>query len=548
MEKRVFYILILLVLLLTACGRKEYNSDSGKEAEQELNVFISGEPSSIDPSRGNDVYSSTLLNQIMEGLTKVEEDGSGEKIVGAGAERWEVSEDGLLWRFYLRENMWEDGVAVTADQYVYGILRTLDPNTAAPLSYVLTPFIVGADEFNKGKGAATEVGIKAVDDKTLEFHLKAPCPYFLELTYSRLMYPQRRDLVERFGERFGSGADTFIGNGAFKLIDWIHNNKIVLEKNQNYWDNVRVSLKKINMNIVMDENARMNMLLNRSVDMASVSKPEWIEKFSSMGKWRRVEKPAAGINYMFFNGSDPVFKNKNIRRAFSSVIRRDEMAQVIFNGLFEEAKGYVPPGIYLGEREYRSLAEDYVDLLVEDVEDPRETLIEGLRELGLSEDPGKFKVTYLNASTGNWARTYTEYIQQMFKQELGIEVEAEYTEWPVFQKRTDSLEYQFAGMSMNPAYNDPNDFLEGFKSEGGYIPIGWENSRYDSLIDRAAVSNDSEERLEILKEAEKLLVYDEVMVAPTVSRNTNIFINKNLKGVMLPTFGGTLYKYVEVVE
>ncbi len=332
------------------------------------------------------------------------------------------------------------------------------------------------------------------------------------------------------------------------MIEWIHNNKIVLEKNQNYWDNVRVSLKKINMNIVMDENARMNMLLNRSVDMASVSKPEWIEKFSSMGKWRRVEKPAAGINYMFFNGRDPVFKNKNIRRAFSSVIRRDEMAQVIFNGLFEEAKGYVPPGIYMGEREYRSLAEDYVGLLVEDVEDPRETLIEGLRELGLPEDPGKFKVTYLNASTGNWARTYTEYIQQMFKQELGIEVEAEYTEWPVFQKRTDDLEYQFAGMSMNPAYNDPNDFLEGFKSEGGYIPIGWENSRYDSLIDRAAVSNDPEERLEILKEAEKLLVYEEVMVAPTVSRNTNIFINKNLKGVMLPTFGGALYKYVEVVE
>ncbi len=137
MEKRVFYILILLVLVLTACGRKGYNSDSGKEVEQELNVFISGEPSSIDPSRGNDVYSSTLLNQIMEGLTKVEEDKNGEKIVGAGAKRWEVSEDGLLWRFYLRENMWGDGVAVTADQYVYGILRTLDPNTAAPLSYCI---------------------------------------------------------------------------------------------------------------------------------------------------------------------------------------------------------------------------------------------------------------------------------------------------------------------------------------------------------------------------------------------------------------------------
>lgn len=548
MEKKILFILVLTVLMLTACGGGSDNSSDRDNTGQELNVFISGEPSSIDPSRGNDVYSSTLLNQIMEGLTKVEEEGSVEKIVGAGAERWEVSEDGLVWRFYLRDNMWEDGVAVTADQYVYGITRTLDPNTAAPLSYVLTPFLEGADDFNKGRGSVDEVGITAVDDKTLEFRLKAPCPYFLDLTYSRLMYPQRRDLVEKFGERFGSEADTFIGNGAFKLIKWIHNNKIILEKNQNYWDNDKVKLKKINMNIVMDENARMNMLLNRSVDIASVGKPEWIDKFQSMDKWRRVEKPAAGINYMFFNGSDPVFKNKNIRRAFSSVIKRDEMAQVIFNGLFEEAEGYVPPGIYVGEREYRSLAEDYVGLLVEDVKDPRETLIEGLKELGLSTDPAEFKVTYLNASTGSWARTYTEYIQQMFKQELGIEIEAEYTEWPVFQKRTDSLEYQFAGMSMNPAYNDPNDFLEGFKSEGGYIPIGWKNSRYDDLIDRAAVSNDSEERLELLKEAEKLLVYEEVMVAPTVSRNTNVFINKNLKGVMLPTFGGTLYKYVEVVE
>ncbi len=548
MKKKVLCILALVVLIFTGCGDRSSNSKGEGRTEQELNVFISGEPSSIDPSRGNDVYSSTLLNQIMEGLTKVEEDGEGEKIVGAGAERWEVSEDGLIWRFYLRDNMWEDGVAVTADQYVYGITRTLDPNTAAPLSYVLTPFLEGADEFNKGRGSVDEVGITAVDDKTLEFRLKAPCPYFLDLTYSRLMYPQRRDLVEKFGERFGSEADTFIGNGAFKLIKWIHNNKIILEKNQNYWDNDRVKLKKINMNIVMDENARMNMLLNRSVDIASVSKPEWIEKFQSMDKWRRVEKPAAGINYMFFNGTDPVFKNKNIRRAFSSVIKRDEMAQVIFNGLFEEAEGYVPPGIYVGDREYRDLAEDYVGLLVEDVKDPRATLIEGLRELGLSTDPAEFKVTYLNASTGNWARTYTEYIQQMFKQELGIEIEAEYTEWPVFQKRTDGMEYQFAGMSMNPAYNDPNDFLEGFKSEGGYIPIGWENRRYDDLIDRAAVSNNPEERLGLLKEAEKLLVYEEVMVAPTVSRNTNIFINKNLKGVMLPTFGGTLYKYVEVVE
>lgn len=539
-------LLVFLLGILVGCG------GSKKEEvveEQVLNTFIGGEPTTLDPSRGNDVYSSSVLNQIMEGLTKVEVEPDGsEKIVAAGAKYWDVSEDGLTWTFNLRDNKWEDGKPVVASEYVYSIVRTLDPNSAAPLSFVLTPFVKGALEFNKGQGSKEDVGVYAKGDSTLIFELKAPCPYFLDLTYNRLMYPQREDLIEKYGDRYGSEVDTFIGNGAFKLSEWVHSNKIIIEKNPTYWDADKVKLSRVNMNIIMDDSARMNMLLNGSVDLASVTKPEWIQKFDEINKWDKMSKPAAGINYMFFNDKDSVFKNKNIRKAFSMVINRQDMADVIFNGLFEEAKGYVPPGIYINGEEYRKVAKDYIGMLKTDNGDAKALLVKGLGELGLSTDPKDLKVTYLNASTGNWARTYTEYIQQMFKKELGVEIKAEFTEWPVFQKRTDEYDYQFAGMSMNPAYNDPNDFLEGFKSVGGYIPIGWNNERFDTIIDTAATTLDPEKRLELLEEAERILVYDEAVIAPTVSRNSNVFIGKHVKNLMLPTFGGTLYKYTEIVK
>ncbi|WP_138205024.1 peptide ABC transporter substrate-binding protein [Haloimpatiens lingqiaonensis] len=532
---------------LVGCGQKTGDKGGDTSAakvdkEQYINCNLGAEPKTLDPSKGTDIYAAWILAETMEGLTRLEQEDGKDVVKAAGAEKWEHNEDGTVWKFYLRDYNWSDGKKVTAEDFIYSVKRTLDPKTGAPYANLLYVIKNGA-AINEGKAPLDSLGMKALDEKTLEITLESPCPYFFQITYNKTFVPQRKDIVEKYGDKYGAEPDTMVYCGPFNIKSWTHNSEMVLEKSDKYWDKKSVKLEKVNMKIIKDESAAYNSLYSGSLDLGGVSKKEWIEKFDKTGKFNNLQGYKPGASYIFFNTKDKLFKNANVRKAFSIGVTRDDLCDVIFKGRQKPAYGWVPPTVLVNDKEFRAEADEPIKNLIKENQDPKELLSKGLKELGMDPDPSKLTVTFLQAGTDQWFRTYAEYLQEMYKKTLGITLKTEYVEWPVFQKKTDEGKFELASMSMSGDYNDPNTFFDGFISATAYVPTFWKNEEYDKLTTEAQNIMDVAKRLDNYKKAEKILLYDDAVIAPTGFPTRNTYVYKYVKNLMTPLFGTTELKY-----
>lgn len=522
----------------TATPGESGTAASGEETldeEQYVNLVLSNEPSSMDPGKSSDVYSASIMVDILEPLVRLE-DISGESVITpAGAESWETSEDGLTWTFHLRDNTWSDGVAVTAKDYEYGIKRTADPATGSPNSFFLSP-LVNADAVMAGEMSVDELGVKAIDDKTLEITLSHPTPWFLGLTYQKAMMPVRQDLVEKYGETFGAEQESLVSCGPFKVTSWTHNSEMVLEKNDTYWDKDTVKLETIHYSILTDENAVLNSLDNNSVDQAGVTKKEWMERFNQRDDMTYVTYTQPKIQFLHFNVADETVGNVNIRKALSLAIDREDFNEVIYKGVNTPAYGWIPPTVDSGSSgEYRSLVDEPLKKLAEENPDPKALLEQGMQELGIS-SPSDLHITMSVSGTDQWNRTFAEYLQQVWSNTLGINVEMEFYEWATFDSNVHKGDYQVGTMAWTMDYNDPMGMLELLKSTSASIVTNWVNEEYDSLIDQATQEADDAKRLELYKRAEEILLYEDCVVCPDVYMNVSMYRYNYLKGVPTNTF------------
>ncbi|WP_346866742.1 MULTISPECIES: peptide ABC transporter substrate-binding protein [unclassified Clostridium] len=552
-SKKILASLLALSMItsvaLVGCGKGEEKgagtaTNGEADAEQYLNMLLQSEPKTIDQSKSSDSYSSQILANCQESLTRIVQDENGKDKIEKGiAESWETSDDKLTWTFKLRDAKWSDGKPVTAEQFVYGITRTLDQNTASPYAFLLYP-IANAVEFNSGKAKAEDLGVKAIDEKTVEFTLASPCAYFLDLTYFKVMQPQREDIVKEHGDKYGSEANSMVYCGPFMISEWVHNNKVEFVKNPEYWDAENVKLDKVTMKIIKEESARMNELLNGSLDMATVVKPEWIEKFDSTGEYESKKGYDGSTTYTFFNLKDKLFSNAKVRKAFIVAEDRENKIKTLRKGLGEPALGFVPKSVQIGGEEYRTKVNELpVQKLMDENKDPKALLIEGMKELGLGEDPSKITISYLQSGTDSVAKEYAEFQQQVYTKKLGINVKVDFVEWAQFQERTDNFDYQVAGMAWTGDYNDPNTYLDLWTSTAGVVPTGWSNPKYDELIAKAGKSDDPNERAELFKEAERILLYEDGVVSPEAWRFKNTYVRKYVKNYTAPLFGTIDLKY-----
>ncbi|WP_251860959.1 peptide ABC transporter substrate-binding protein [Clostridium sp. Marseille-Q2269] len=555
-SKRLVSTLVSCMLLasvaLVGCGgKKSASGGKGADKEQYLNMVLQEEPKNLDPSKSEDLYSSQVISEINEGLTRIEVDDKGKDVVKpAGAEKWDVSKDGLKWTFHLRDYEWSDGKKVTAKDYEYGIKRTLDPKTASQYAYLLSP-IKNANEYNGGKAKAEDVGVKALDDKTLEITLKGPCAYFLKTTYFKVMMPQRKDIVEKHGEKFGTEASNMIFSGPFKIKEWVHGNKIELVKNEKYWDAKSVKLNNVHMKIINNQASAMQELLNGGVDFANVQQPEWKDKLGKTGNFQVKKIVDPSTNYEFYNQKIKLFSNNKVRKAFSLAVNREEISKTLFKNDFTPAYGFVPPSLQIGDKEYRKEAgEEPVKKLKDENKDPKKLLVEGLKELGMDPDPSKVTITYLAASTGDKQKEISEFYQEMYQKALGIKVKIEYTQWPVYMKRMNNGQYEISGMAWSGDYNDPMTDFDLWMTGANIVPTNWSNPKYDELIKKAASlpEEKNEERMKLFKEAEDILLYKDTVIAPVVYRARNVYERNYVKGIMISQFGSLYdikYAYTE---
>lgn len=547
MNRRMFLMikLVLAIVLFVACVGVVAPVEAA--GEQVVRTFLVEEPKTLDPGLSSDSVGGYVITDTMDSLTRLEADGQGGyAFAPAGAATWESNEDGTVWTFYLNENTWSDGVPVTAGDYEYGIKRVANPDTGAPLVDMLFP-LLNYDAVVRGDLSPDELGVKALDDSTLEITLTQPMPFFLSLTDSRVYAPQRADILEAYGEKFGTEAEYTISNGPFKVESWVHNSAITLVKNEHYWDADSVKLDKVIYSIITDTTTRLNAFESGELDNISVSNIEWRDKFMAIDGVQYFAVPTATLTYSFFNTTDPVFQNANIRKAFMIGIDREELNEMCFGSLRVPTYGWVVPSITVEETNFREAAGDPVKEIAEAAGDPKELLIKGMEELGLGSDPSTLDVTFSLAGTDDWFQTLGAYLQQAYLTTLGINLKLDFSEWGIFYSNVQNGDYQIGFMGWGAFYNEPYDVMSLLMTTSNAIMTNWSNAEYDALLEEARVEMDAARRLELYIEAERILL-DDAAANPLACSTNNVFYNSRVKGITPSTFGSEGFKYVFIEE
>ncbi len=561
MKKIIALVLVLTMFLsVVACSNANKPVDSGvktpsgdnkdtnqseeMDKEQYLNTYLASDPTSLDVSLRSDSYSSTIITNVMEGLVRLE-DRNGEYFMAPGdAQSWKSNDNGTVWTFTLGNNKWSDGEPVTAQQYVYSLQRSADPATGCPNGWFLTP-ILNYEAISKGEMAPSELGVKAIDEKTLEITLSNATPAFLEMCNSTIYYPQREDKIKEWGEKYGTEAEYTIYNGPFILESWTHNSSLVLTKNPNYWNVDSVKLDKVNISIMSDTTTIINAYKSGDLDVVGVSTQEWLDEFKNDSNSKYEYYTTQGLVFNFYNTKDELFKNENIRKAFTLAIDHEDINEMCFGGLRVPTYGWVVPTISVGETNFRQAAGDVLKEQKAELESngqtPKDLLLKGMQELGLGDDPSTLNVTLSLAGTDDWFRTFGEYLQQVYLTDLGVSLKINFAEWGIFYENVQNGNYQMAYMSWGAYYNDPYDVLSIFKSEWDQVETGWANEEFDKLIDKGAIEMDEKVRIQYFIDAEKILL-DEAVACPLATSTSHSFYKNYVFGYSNLGFSANGYK------
>lgn len=503
------------------------------DADSYLNVLLKSEPSSLDVSKFLDTYSRSVMYNILEPLTRVQNG----VVTGAGAESWEISEDGLTYTFHLRDNRWSDGQAVVAGDYLYALQRQADPTNAWPLASDMYS-IAGFEDVFSGAAAADALGVTAPDDKTLVITLGNADAGFLTNTD---IFPCRQDYVEKYGDQYGADADKIIGCGPFVLKEWNHSSSLVFEKNDQYWEADAVKLTKYTSHIMEDVNAMMSSFENGSLDYVSVSNIDYIHKFSADSNLTSKKMSAARTFMIVFNCEDPMFSNQKIRLAFSLALDRETMAEIITGGTGTVATGLIPNECNVGSLNFREAAGDVIGKLQNENPDPKALLIAGMEEAGLGSDPSALTVKFAWGATTADARTYSELIQQMWQETLGVKVELEFNDSSTHMSNVNTGNYQMASTSWGANPEPWFQLSRWANKKGGQSR--WANSEYMQLVKQGVSTQDEAQRLELYRQAEEMLL-SEAAIAPCYWTGSIRFSYGYVKNFSDNVFDTTGMKYL----
>jgi oligopeptide transport system substrate-binding protein len=541
MKKRFsifFSMLLVLSMFLAACAGKDSGTGTKDEGDkesnvpQELRVNINSEPPALHPGLASDATSGGVLLQTFEGLTRGGKDGKPEN---AMAEDVQVSDDLKTYTFTLRDAKWTNGDPVVAEDFVYAWKWALDPANQASYAYQLY-YVKGAQAINEGKGAADTLGVKAIDEKTLEVTLENPTPYFLELTAFYTYYPVNHKVATADANWHTEAGENYVSNGPFKMTEWSHQDKIVLEKNADYWDAEAVKLEKIEMYMINDPNTELSMYDNGELDRAGspfgTLPTDALPQLKESGDL--IVKPIAGTYWYKFQTEVPPLNNKNIRKALSYSINRKAIVENITQGGQIPAMAAVPPSM-IPENEQGYFADA-------DLAKAKEFLQAGLDEMGLK-DASELPNITLSYNTSEAHQKIAQAVQDMWKNDLGVNVTLDNAEWAVYIDKLHKGDYMVGRMGWLGDFNDPINFLELFREKnGGNNDTFWENAEFKQLLADSQKETDPDARMQMLKDAEAIFM-DEMPVAP-IYFYTNVWVeNENLKDVVVSGLGDVQLKW-----
>lgn len=538
MKRKITYIvsaLVILGLVSSTFGIHHSTATELNKPEQTLNLATANEPVA-DPGLATDKNSIAMLANIFDGLTRPTIDG---QVQPATAESWEVSEDGLTYVFHLRDTKWNDGSAVTAGDFEYSWKRVLNPETGSPGAAELF-FIEGAQAFSQGEGSDSDVGVKALDDKTLEVKLTEPMPQFLELT-GRLpeLYPVKADLVSENIDWAIDAGELYLNNGPFYLAEWVHQSEYVLLKNPNYWDSENVSLESVHVQVVESMATANTMYLNGDIDYLGMPfhtiSPEMINVHKESGELK-ISDMAAFYNYAM-NVTDEQLSNVNIRKSLALAVDRQSLIDNVTKAGQTKALRIVGPTATNSTQE-PAYFEDA------DFDQAREYLKVGLEELGLN-DASELNIA-MSTNVSEEHSAVAQFIQAGWKEELGIEVTIETTDFQVHLADMSQLNYQLGRRGEGYEYSDISSFLEQYYStNNGRNHTGWEDEEYQRLVEEARSVEDNGEREALLLEAEAIFM-DAMPVVPLYFYANAYVANEDVHNIEMDTIGVIQFKDVYI--
>lgn len=508
----------LAISLLAGCSTPgSKTSDKKESGKKEVTYTLREEPPTLDPQLANNIPTSTVCIHTCEGLTRnVEGD-----IRNAGAESYKMSEDGLTYTFKLRKDAkWSDGKEITAKDYVYGMQRLVDPKTATDYAFI-GAILKNGEEVTSGKVPVSELGVKALDDYTVEVQLEHPASYFPSMLSMAQFAPCRKDYVEKYGKEFSADPDKAVYSGPFKVTKWAHGDEIVISRNDKYWDKDNVKLDNIVIKTVSDAKTGVAMFEQGDVDITNVP-TEMTDKYKDKSKF-------------FFDGAEDYLalnmaegrplQNKNLRLALNFALNRKEYITLSSNDVYEAAQRYVLPQVNGAKKSYGEEYPYEAFPLTGDQTKAKEYLKAAMQEMGVA-SPSDIKIELLTTDT-EMSKKQAEVIQDQLQKSLGIKITIKQVTYKQRLQMESDKDFDMVFTGWVPDYSDPYSYLEIWLSDSPYNHASYNNPKYDELLKKSQTEVDPKKRMDELFEAEKIFLADGG-VMPLQLRRTQVLLNDKI--------------------
>lgn len=543
----------------SSAGTSSAASDSGDSSAAEegetttggsggtLNMRNTMEPTSLNTLLATYAYDFTPINAMIECLYRDDENDVPQP---AGAETVDISDDKLVYTFHLREDAtWSNGDPVVATDYEFAWQQALNPEVASDYAYMLY-FIHNAEPYFNGEVEWSEVGVKVIDDYTLEVTLDNPLPYATDLFAFPTLAPINQKFYEEVGaDKYATDAEYFCCNGMYELTEWSHNSEIVFEKREDYWNADAVGPDTIVYKIITDSQAGLNSYLSREIDYTDLDSGEVVQQAEAAGFEVGV-KPARSSYYLIVNTEDEFMSNQNLRLALAYSIDKQALVDTVYQNDNQPMTSFTPPAI-MGAND-SSFQEALVAERGEmypasgDLEKAQEYLQAALEELGCTVDELNLSI---DCADDSLRRNCATFLQEQWRQNLGIEnITVNSMQTKQVSANRQSGDYCMSLGGWSPDYNDAINFLDLWVTDGGNNDSFWSNEEYDNLIAQATAEADEEVRQQYLFDAEEILAA-EMPIIPLYWQCQNYSYNKDkiVDGAII-TANQTTFYYATLAE
>lgn len=489
---------------------------------QELRIHMSGEPTSLDPQIAAFANDIGVIKQLFRGLLYYDEDLGpvpAAAVEVPSTENGGISEDGLTYTFTLRDDLvWSDGEPLTAADFEYSLKRLFDPEVGGQgYYYSFYTKIIGAEDYVSGEGTADDVAVTAIDDTTLEIELSDVQPTLLQLMAMWPAMPVRQDIIEEHGEAW-TEAGNLIGNGPFILTEWEHETQITVEANPNYWGDDAPTLENIVFQIIPDDSVALIAYQNDELDLTRIPLPD-IGRFE--GDPEQLKYAELVTFAQEFNNTVEPFTDPMVRKAFKMAVDSDAYVEQVRQGSGIAAFSWIPPGM---PGYNPDIGTDYAF----DPEGAQDMLAQST--YGGPEGLPDITVTIADTSAG---RLTAEFLQEQLRSNLDVNIEIEILESSTYEDRYLASEFQFVLGGWGADYADPENWLpELFGTDAGLNQYKYSNPEVDDLLAQAAVELDNDTRLDLYDQAQKIIIDEDMGIAPLYVRIRNWLVKPWVEGIV----------------